>query len=548
MAEFQYRNLNCFGVSGLVEEDAEVLYSSLFSPKNVGRISDLIAARFRSTGVDEVSLRAATDLLVFAAYAGQVPSDEDLFVVEKPLPAPLMVEAGMDSQKICVGVNFGGIKGEDLMQRLIERVRRCAQEVVVRSKGSDRREVIAVFSYPYAWKSQMTFEAPVVEVDLNAKEEEAPSVSSYLQLADLDYHQILDDGLNLEKQNAVPEGEFIARAGGQLPGHRGEEQAIIKGSGRATEEVAVIERSKKKGIRGFFQRLLGVGRDVGSDTSTTVIADTSTPENLASDPEVIPNLERILNESKAVAKDVKTDRSRRWVENLVADLAAEKTRIQDQFRKTNLQFRQKEMELLNRERMLTEDLRRKEDQLKQKQGALQVAKDQATRLQAELDAARAAKPTGIDLQMKKQIEYLKAQSEKQRLELDDSRKRLAEARSAAQVEKARGDTSGTKERLEKVQRQNEDFRRQNSQLISRINELEKRSGNAGSRFDEMKAKMDQAAGVIQERRQEIESLKKSLGDRDIVEIRLKRKIAELESKLQISKASAAGGSGGGKAA
>jgi predicted RNase H-like nuclease (RuvC/YqgF family) len=99
--------------------------------------------------------------------------------------------------------------------------------------------------------------------------------------------------------------------------------------------------------------------------------------------------------------------------------------------------------------------------------------------------------------------------------------------------------------LEKTLRQNEDFRRQNSQLISRINELEKRSGNAGFRVDEMKAKMDQAASLIQERRQEIENLKKALNDRDIVEIRLKRKIADLESKLQISKASAAGGSAGG---
>src|SRR5262245_38633979 len=85
------RALECFGVAGLLAEGCQVFYQSLFSPRQVGRVTDLIAARVRAAGHDELRLRSLLLLGVFEAYYGQTEAG---IAGLKALGEPVIVECG----------------------------------------------------------------------------------------------------------------------------------------------------------------------------------------------------------------------------------------------------------------------------------------------------------------------------------------------------------------------------------------------------------------------------------------------------------------------
>lgn len=546
MGELRYPEPRSWGVAGLLEGASEVCFTPLHSPKNIGRIGDLLAARFRPLKIDELALRRSLEALVFAAYSR--PWVDGLATL------PMMVEVGADEEKWCVSVAFRPEASEESVLAALEKHAGLCSDVLFRKDRGARWEIVAVHKFQGATDRQ-----PIIRsIDLD-ESVQGPLANAYIQLGDLDYHALLTEDLVLDGPKAeVTSGDWIARAGKKVTSA---EYATIAGrAGSVDGSVATVEGTSTQagGVGSWLKKLFKKKAAVPSEgtlsfqVTGTVAEEPQGDGNEAAPVEIVKGLERIQQEGAALAKDVKSDRARKWLEALVADLTGEKTRLQEFLKRSGAVRRQKEAEMLGRERALVEEGRKREDLLRQRQNALDLARDQLTALKSELEQFKSGKGQASDLQAKKQMEYLRAQNEKQRIELEQARQKLAETKNSLSSA-SRADSSQSRDRLEKVQRQNEDFRRQNAQLISRVNELEKRSGSVGSKVDEMKTKMDQAAALLAEKRKEIEALKKASSDRDIAEIRLKRKIADLESKLQISKASQAGGgssgsNGGGKAA
>ena len=69
------RQLESFGVAGVLGDEARVFYQNLFTTHHVGRIGDLVAARLRTANSDELRLRALLLYIAFEAYEAQSPAD-----------------------------------------------------------------------------------------------------------------------------------------------------------------------------------------------------------------------------------------------------------------------------------------------------------------------------------------------------------------------------------------------------------------------------------------------------------------------------------------
>lgn len=104
------RSLESFGVSGILAEKADVFYDAVFSTRHVGRISDLLVARLQSAGINELKLRALIIFTAFHGYRGQLKKRLGIRIFSKNsddvLDKPILLECGIDNEKVAIGVCF----------------------------------------------------------------------------------------------------------------------------------------------------------------------------------------------------------------------------------------------------------------------------------------------------------------------------------------------------------------------------------------------------------------------------------------------------------
>ncbi|MCM2277117.1 MAG: hypothetical protein NDJ89_03500 [Oligoflexia bacterium] len=216
------RSLNSFGVSGLLGEDCKVYYDNLFTTKHVGRVSDLIAARLREAGADELKLRALLLYGVFQAYR---------FRSSEAAPEPVLVECGVDGESIAVGVafkgelplesgglaekimSFAGNEGSPLLE-LLNGLYRHADRLIVRVQPAEQIEVVAILGVsgdPLAVKP-----APeIVLIGTGEDVRETPKAEDYIELGDLDYANLLNTDATVSVA-PPPTGEFLAHGVSEL--------------------------------------------------------------------------------------------------------------------------------------------------------------------------------------------------------------------------------------------------------------------------------------------------------------------------------------------
>lgn len=248
------RVLQSFGVSGLLAENCRIYYDSLFSPRQIGRVSDLIAAQFREAGADELRMRAIVLFGFFEAYRshGNAIGSEEMLAGSGSLPEPLVIEFGIDDEKIAIGITFRagiGVDTDGLSERvfqgtpngnfeqLLAQVYSNSDRLVIRSRPGAQLEVVAylAISGKIPLEEVQRREPPHVVVMADESDvEPAPKAQVYVQMGDLDYSSLLRaDGAPIEV-GAPSSGEYLATGCSEL------EEAI-----RLRAQAAAIEKKFK---------------------------------------------------------------------------------------------------------------------------------------------------------------------------------------------------------------------------------------------------------------------------------------------------------------
>ena len=266
------RSLNTFGVAGLLAEESKVYYSSLFSSKNLGRVSDLISAKLKDAGLNELKLRA---ILLFSAFEVLQNEFESLEgVVAKTLPEPLIVEYGVDVDKIALGISFvvksGGFPTETGLadrissnqpqtpfERLLVAIHQNSDRLVVRLQPSKKRvEIISLLGMvakidASELKKLASIEVVVIHTDVLASA--TPEVSAYVELGDVDYQQLIEESPPAKGKSRASTGDLLKQA--TAPEEGSDEDRVVRPGASDDDE---------------FERIVKGGKAAASDEETLV--------------------------------------------------------------------------------------------------------------------------------------------------------------------------------------------------------------------------------------------------------------------------------------
>lgn len=267
MAEFGKippRSPESFGVAGILGEGCHVFYENIFSTRHLGRVSDLLSARLKKAGPDELRLRSLLLYSVFEAFKTQVVN-----LNGENLTHPLTVECGIDDEKIAVGVAFQAPDGSGpKIDGLAERIRAKsggdefdallrylfdhAHRLIVRHQSDTRRfEIVSLIGLPGKMESEVHPDNKEIQVILISSNAEAPKPQAYLELGDIDYGKLLEEDAPGKAKPQTSSGEILVKAteikkddsSTKLEGKSDEDlsQTKIKGQKNEDEHVTRIK-------------------------------------------------------------------------------------------------------------------------------------------------------------------------------------------------------------------------------------------------------------------------------------------------------------------
>ncbi|MEK6578137.1 MAG: hypothetical protein AABZ55_02825 [Bdellovibrionota bacterium] len=222
------RLLESFGIAGVLGEGAKIFYSSLFSPRHIGRVSDLLAAKFLELKLDDLKLRAILIFTYYEAFRGQ---GYDSTSEKRNLNQALVLECGQDEEKIAIGMSFNlkeqewpdvsgishhiesGSPTNPLEKRLLEMYRH-ADRLIVRYQADVRRiEVISLLGIPGKIDEEFLIsKQPTQLVNLGKTPQETPENKDYTEVGDLDYAKLLEEDTPGKKDKPISIGDILARS------------------------------------------------------------------------------------------------------------------------------------------------------------------------------------------------------------------------------------------------------------------------------------------------------------------------------------------------
>jgi hypothetical protein len=278
------RSVESFGVAGLLGEECRVFYDSLYSTRHLGRVSDLLAARLRKAQPDELKLRALLLYTIFEAYLAHAKGSS-----EETFPEPLVVECGIDAEKVAIGASFTLAEGvqletEGLAERvtggspdgsfetLIANLLSHANRVVVRTQPGIRRlEVVGVIGIAGKMEAEALAEPAALEVVVfNAAPSETPKAASYVELGDLDYPRLLREDSPGQHLAPPPTGEILVKA---------VDAELLKQTtvgGKESSELA--DAIRMRGAANEGEPETGFTGDETADLATRIGADRKAPQ------------------------------------------------------------------------------------------------------------------------------------------------------------------------------------------------------------------------------------------------------------------------------
>ncbi len=223
------RSLESFGVSGVLGEDCQVFYDSLFTTKHIGRISDLLSARLQSSTMDELRLRSLILFSLMKSYRVQSNGKEWGTSTEEVLKEPMVLEVGIDAEKLAIGVSFavqsdGYVQPKGLLDRLkkgqpsnefekiLLQTAEFSDRVVLRFQPSiSRIEIISLVGLPNITdRSQVSLPDRFHYIEFQTAPDHTPKPKSYVELGDLDYLKLLKEDDSFGKHQPSATGKLLA--------------------------------------------------------------------------------------------------------------------------------------------------------------------------------------------------------------------------------------------------------------------------------------------------------------------------------------------------
>ncbi len=278
--------------------------------------------------------------------------------------------------------------------------------------------------------------------------------------------------------------------------------------------------------------------DVGADES---IADAS---GKAMDNELGALEARIRKAQKdALELDSKDPKAKRMVEGLMADVMAEKGRLQELSKKVNLSVRQKEIEFRNKITLMQEEIRKKDEVLRQKEFALSRSKEQVGQLMAQVEKSKTiAKDSGEDGATKQKLAHvqklLAGTKEENRLlsnKIEELKKQVTTMQMHARTRGAANqEFAAIQSKFEKTARQLEEFKRANQQLVEKLNRAEEKSkgGSQGAGADDAKKRLEASMRQLTLTKRESERLAAKVAEMQREDMRLRAEVTRLTGELK----------------
>lgn len=605
LGKLPIRSLQSFGVAGLLGDECRVFYENLFSTRHVGRVADLLAAKLKGAGPDELRLRA---LVAYAAHEAFALGGNPEGKAPVTAVAPVSFECGVDAEKVAIGLGFVRAPSVPFdMAGLADRVRAGAPQgpfeamlawlfvhadrLVIRHQPSIRRmEIVALVGLPGKVDAATLAGAHDLElVTLEQSPPRAPKAASYVQLADLDYHRLLGSETPPGGQQTVSLGEILSSTpmvetgmpatlvkaqseatseDRRVSGGDGREDSFIKIAGSQSElnegalgandalrynaRISELQRQvmKLESELDLAKKSKGpVSEAVSPDTVIGAQADAGIADDAESPllKELTGELEKSIQAAGANAAELKKElegpRAKRLLDGIMGELVAERSKVSEVAKKLNVTIRQKEIEFRNKTQVLSEELRLSADQLKQKTFAHARTKEQLTQALVTIEKLRQQQGDLGDEsagaikakygQQQKLVSALKDENTSLLAKVEELKSLLSAEKSSA---KNRGpsfqDFSSLQGRYERAQRQADEFKRTNQQLLERLSEQRKDRGADGASADEVRKRLEAATKLVANQKKDQERLNQKLEEMRKEELRLKGELNKAVTELK----------------
>ncbi|HLD98643.1 MAG TPA: hypothetical protein VJB59_00190 [Bdellovibrionota bacterium] len=662
------RSLESYGVAGVLGEECQVFYENLFSTRHIGRVSDLLCAKLRETGLDELRLRSVLSLVIFEAYRKQTDQ-------QGKLKQALVIECGIDKEKLAIGVAFVDVQGrirkegmgarmaaqspEGTFEEMLRTVHSHADVAVLKIEPEQRKfEIISILGLPGKLSAGET-KVPLEIIQLKkGSVQETPKAGSYTELGDLDYPALLREE---SPAKALPEartGEILAkgctdlkeledaiRVQSALPvksedrivvsGETAQQEAtvLVKGSaaGASDEEVIRVtggsaqvldetvlkvpgtpqgpqgnesETELRDQIRTLQEKIAEQEKQIvafqsGGDDSKQKVGGSrlfglfrkawpfrrkKTEETLENSPAAAQDtvgepsmlqpdsgavtvpaeenaapitdslvkeinegdlhrtINKAVNESKEMKREIGSERAQRWVDGLMGELVTEKARIQDLAKKISTSMRHKEIQFRNKERALGEELRRRQDALVQRDATIARLKDQLSEITMTLERSKSASKGAVETNhykhkyamVQKMLVSLKEENGALRSRVDDFRSKLLAAQQPKSgMGSSEAEAAALRLKLERVTRQCEEFKKSNQQLGEKLAETKKDRNQNGGNIEDLKKKLEAAMRLATSNAKDAEQLQLKLEEAQREEARLKMELNRAQTELRM---------------
>lgn len=548
----QPREAKTFGVGSCLAEDARVYYSHLSSMDHIGRVSDLFTALLKQHGPNPLKIRMLSLLVGFQAYFVRSAIQNGNQTV--------LMECGNDLNTVALGVSFiyPGF-GKEALAGLPERIRTNAPanafEKILFSCAdiSDRCyfriqpqtqkiEIVNVFSFS---SKELPLNEPIAQklsfILIGEASVKKPEVKEYKELGDTDFTKLLEQKNPKDQILAPTNGEFIAKSV-----KVDDFKKIIEDNEKKDDSSTIFAgEGFKKNNDKFVFKATASDEEIYETVPEMKETDQELEESVAGLDDVVLNVrgQTLDGLSKAGNKD----ETKKTVDSLFKDLVSEKSKLVDTARRVNQLLKKKALEFRNKDRSNAEELRRKDEEIKQKISAYNHVKELLSKANVQMEQLqRQATVSSNDAVFKEKYDQTRAELAEVKREntlatrkIAETTKQLTELQAA--MKSNNGSEAQTKQlaelqqKLAQANRQVEEFKRVNAQIMGKVSDLEKKRGSGNSQLEEFKSKLAKTTQLYQDKSKETERFRQKIKELQDEKDKLFKELVEVRTAMNNAK-------------
>lgn len=256
-----------------------------------------------------------------------------------------------------------------------------------------------------------------------------------------------------------------------------------------------------------------------------------------------------------------------FVDQVVAELQHERNRLIDHVKHLTVLLGNRDHQLVAKETHYQDEIRKRDGVIRHRITMLQAARDQMSKLNLQLQKAQTASQDHStesalhrrvafldrnlattrqeNAALARQVEHFKtllAQSTQQITTLRTAAASGAASASSTPVATAAAGAgvsselvSSLQDRLQRSQKQIDEFKRMNRVLLDKLGEAERTRGaqtQPNGKLEELKSRLTQATRQVDRYKQDAETYKKKMNDADAEKLRLKREMIDLQNQVR----------------